>query len=164
VLRLLGDLVDDVLVIELRLAAEPGIRFHVVGAIEIVRFAVLHLGERFEALLHPDVAGGAGADSAARRTVLCTELLRGVQQRGPRSPHGWRCEPRPAQPSAPPPSALRCADAPARRAGLRSSPAASRWPSGSAAPRPGCRSAGGLARLPPHARWRRAACARSLHR
>src|SRR5437870_2592188 len=83
VLRLLGDLVDDVPVIELSLAAEAGIWFHVVGSIEVVRFAVLHFRERFETFLHPDVAGGAGADSAARRAVLGAELLRSLEQRGP---------------------------------------------------------------------------------
>src|SRR5205814_2571473 len=82
-LGLFGDLVDDVLLVELRLAAEPRVGLHVVRPIELVGLAVLHVGERLESLLHPDVAGRAGADSAAGGAVLGAEVQRGLEQRPP---------------------------------------------------------------------------------
>src|SRR5207248_4661384 len=83
-LRFLGDLVDDVLVRDLGLAAEAGGGLHVESAIEDVRLLVLLLAERIETLLHPAVAGRAGAYPAAGRSVLGAELHRRLEQIGAR--------------------------------------------------------------------------------
>src|SRR5437899_1098276 len=67
----------------MRLAAETRDRLHVVGAVEEVRLAVFHVVQGLEALLHPAVAGRAGADAAASRPVVRAQLLRCLQKRSP---------------------------------------------------------------------------------
>src|SRR4051794_32253149 len=83
VLGLFRDLVDDVLRVEAGLAAEPRDRLYVVGAVEIVRLAVLHVAQGREAFLHPAMTRRAGADAAARRAVMRAQLQRRLEQRGP---------------------------------------------------------------------------------
>src|SRR5260370_15277208 len=80
-LRLFGDLVAEVWPGQPRLAAEARVRLHVVGAVEVVGLTVLHAVEGLEALLHPAVAGGAGADAAAGRAVVRAQLQRGLEER-----------------------------------------------------------------------------------
>src|SRR5713101_4876488 len=81
-LRFLGDLVLDVFVVQLGLAAEARVRLHVEGLVEDVQLRVLRLAQRVESLLHPDVAGGARAHAAAGGAVPGPELRGGLEKIG----------------------------------------------------------------------------------
>src|SRR5688500_7830220 len=79
-----GDLHDDVLVAELRLATEPRLRADVEGHVEAIVLGVVDLAQRVAALGHPDVTGGAGAVAAtgAADPRLRIDALGRVQDRG----------------------------------------------------------------------------------
>src|SRR5713226_7627520 len=79
-LRFLGDLVLDLGVVQLGLAAEAGVRLHVERLVEDVQLRVLGLAERVESLLHPHVAGGARAHAAAGGAVLRAQLRRCLEE------------------------------------------------------------------------------------
>src|SRR5206468_9258635 len=80
--RVLRDVDRHVLVGHDRLAAQARLRFQAPGAVEQVFFGLVHLAERFEALAHDHVAGGAGAAHLARVLDVHTIVEQRLADRG----------------------------------------------------------------------------------